>query len=334
MTAGLAAEPAHDSATYHVAQRIPIGGSDTSYDYLRLDPATQHLYVAHGTRVDVLDASTGAHIGEIGRLAGAHGIEFPGEGPSGFATSGVDRAVVMFDRRSLKIQRFIKYTGVKPDALAFDPASRRLFVVNGGTTGDLTVIDPASGAIIATVELQGGKLEQIAFDGRGRGYVNDEKQSVVHVFDSRTLEPIARWPLGPGEEPTGLAMDRAGGRIFAACGNRLLVVVDIATGRVVATAPIGADPDGAAYDAGRGRVFTSNRDGTLSVVREVAPGRFVPEQTVKTAPGARTIALDESSGRLFLPYAEFGPAPPPTPAVPEPAAPMIPGSFGVLVVAP
>ena len=319
---------------YHVAARYPIGGAETGYDYLRVDAATRRLFVAHGTRLEVLDADSGARVGQIEGLAAVHGVEFPDGLGVGFATSGDDRAVVEFDARTLKVLKTIKYTGLKPDAVQYDPASRLLFVVNGGASGDVTVVDPASGAIVATIDVRGGKLEQLAFDGRGRGYLNDEKRNLVHVLDTRSLEVVARWPLAPGEAPTGLAIDRIGRRIFAACGNNLLVAVDIDSGRVVGTAPIGSDPDGAAFDPKSGRVFTSNRDGTLSVVREQAPGRFVAEQTVKTASGARTIAFDEQTGRMFLPYADFGRAPPPTAAVPEPRAPLIPASFGVLVVAP
>ncbi len=333
LLAGWAAS-ADPAPAFHVAARYAIGGVETGYDYLRIDPVTRRLFVAHGSRVEVLDADSGAHLGQIEGLATAHGVEFPDGLGTGFATSGNDRTIVEFDPRTLKVLKAIKYTGVKPDAVQYDPSSQLLFVVNGGSSGDVTVVDPRSGAIVATIDVQGGKLEQLVFDGRGRGYLNDETRNLVHVLDTRTLEVIARWPLAPGKEPTGLAIDRSGRRIFAACGNNLLVVVDIDGGGIVGTAPIGTDPDGAVFDPTSRRVFTSNRDGTLSVVREQTPGHYVAEQTVKTAPGARTIALDERTGRLFLPYAAFGLPPPPSKAVAEPAAPMIPASFGVLVVAP
>ena len=330
----LAGAAGAEPPSYHVAARYTIGGTDPAYDYLRIDPATRHLYVAHGTRVEVLDADSGAHVGQIDHLQGVHGIEIPDGSGRGFATSGVDRAVVMFDARSLQILKMIRYTGVKPDSIQYDPSSKLLFIVNGGATGDVTVVDPVSGAIVATIDLKGGKLEQIVFDGRGRGYVNDEERNLVHVLDTSALSEVTTWPLAPGEAPTGLAIDREHHRIFAACGNHRLVVIDTDSGRVLSTATIGDDPDGAAFEPTTGRVFTSNRDATLSIVREAAPGQFVLEQTLATASGARTIALDGKSGRLFLPTVEFGRAPAPTKAVPAPRAPMIPATFGIIVVAP
>ncbi len=319
---------------YHVAARYAIGGTDAGYDYLRLDGASRRLFVTHGSRIEVLDADTGARLGQVPDLAGTHGIEIVDALHRGFATSGVDRTLVIFDPATLRVIKRVKYLGEKPDALQFDAASGMLFVVNGGATGDVSVIDPATGSIVDAIDLGGGKLEEIAFDGRGRGFVNDEQRSVIHVFDTRTHQRIASWSLAPAEGPTGLAIDREHHRLFAACGNGLLAILDAGTGRLLGTAAIGPAPDGAVFEAKTGRVFTSNRDGTLTVLGEGPPGVFAALQTVRTAPGARTLALDERTGRLYLPSARFGAAPAPTPAVPEPRAPMIPESFGVVVVAP
>jgi DNA-binding beta-propeller fold protein YncE len=239
----------------------------------------------------------------------------------------------MFNPMTLQVIKRIKYLGLKPDALQYDPGSRLLYVVNGGPTGDVSVIDPATGAIVDTVELSGGKLEEIGFDGHGRGFVNDEQLSVVHVFDTKTRKRIVSWPLAPAEGPTGLAFDHKHHRLFAAC-NGLLAILDSDTGKLLGTVPIGPDPDGAAFDPKSGRVFTSNHDGTLTVIGERSPGNFVALQTVTTAPGARTISLDERTGRLFLPAGDFGAVPASTPAVPEPRAPLIPESFAIVVVAP
>jgi hypothetical protein len=330
---GWAAESSPPPA-YHVAARYEIGGTEAGYDYLRVDSASRRLFVAHGTRVEVIDADSGARLGAVPNLAGVHGIEIVDRLHIAFATSGADRAVTMFDPATLQVVKTIKYLGVKPDALQYDPSSAMLFVVNGGATGDLSVIDPATGAIVDTVELGGGKLEEIAFDGHGRGFVNDEQKSVVHVFDAATRKRIAAWPLAPAEGPTGLAIDREHHRLFAACGNRLLAILDADTGRMLGTVPIGPDPDGAAFDHTSGRIFTSNRDGTMSVVGERSPGNYALLQTVQTAPGARTIALDDETGRLFLPAARFGAPPAPTTAEPEPHARLIPESFAIIVVAP
>lgn len=319
---------------YHVAARYEIGGTDLGYDYLRVDSGSRRLFVAHGTRVEVIDADKGTRLGEVPNLAGVHGIEIVDQLHAAFATSGADRTVTMFDPVTLRIVKTIKYLGVKPDALQYDPSSGLLFVVNGGATGDLSVIDPATGAIVDTVDLGGGKLEEIAFDGHGRGFVNDEKKSVIYVFDTARRRPVAAWPLAPAEEPTGLAIDREHHRLFSACGNRLLAIVDSETGRMLGTVTIGPDPDGAVFDRRSGRIFTSNHDGTLSVVGEKSPGNYALQQTVQTAPGARTIALDDKTGRLFLPAARFGAPAAPTAADPEPRARLVPESFAIIVVAP
>jgi DNA-binding beta-propeller fold protein YncE len=305
-----AAVPAAEHAgPYRVLAQWPIGGTDTGYDYLRVDADARRVYVAHGTRVEVLDVDSGQRLGEITGMHGVHGIEVIAELGRGYTSNGVERTVTVFDRATLAIRKVIAYTGVKPDAIQYDAGSKLLFVVNGGSTGDVTVIDPTTDAIVATVELGGSKLEQIGFDGSGRAFVNDEGKNVIHVFDTQTLRKTATWPLGACEEPTGMAVDREHGRIFSACGNEKLAVLDSTTGAIVAMAPIGKDPDGAAFDARTRRVFTSNRDGTLSILQEVTPGEIRPLQTLKTAPGARTIALDAKTGRVVMPSAQTGAAP-------------------------
>jgi DNA-binding beta-propeller fold protein YncE len=218
---------------------------------------------------------------------------------------------------------------VKPDAIQYDPDSRRLFVVNGGASGDVTIIDPSNDAIVDTLDLGGSKLEQIGFDGRGRAFVNDEGQSVIHVFDTHSLKSLAKWSLGPCEEPTGMAVDRAHHRVFAACGNEKLAVLDSDDGRLVATPAIGHDPDGAVFDARTQRIFTSNKEGTLSVLQEVSPDRYETLQTLTTQPGARTLAMDENTGRIFMPTARTAPVP-----AGGGATPILPQTFTLLVAGP
>jgi len=304
-----------------------IGGTDKGYDYLHVDPQARRVYVAHGDRVEVLDADTGARLGEIAGMHGVHGIEIIPTLGKGYTTDGLDRAVTVFEAKSLRILHRIKYTGVKPDAIGYDPNTRLIYVVNGGETGDLTIIDPVRDAIVDTVGVDGGKLEGIAFDGRGRAFVADEDKSVIHVVDTKTRRALAAWPLTPCEGPTGMAIDRAHHRIFAACGNERLAIVDSDDGKIVATPRIGPEPDGAAFSVATQQVFTSNRDGTLSVVHEISPNRYLAEPTIATASGARTIALDSSTGRIFLPSARFGEAP-----ATGGRAPMVPDSFGVVVI--
>ncbi len=317
---------------YRVLERIAVGGQDGGYDFLRVDDEARRLYVAHGSRVEVLDTVTGKVIGQISDTPGVHGIALAVDYGHGFTSNGADRSVTMFDLPTLRPLMVIRYTGVKPDAIEYDPETRHVFVVNGGATSDLTIIAPDTGAIVGSVSLQGGKLEQLAFDGHGRAFVNDEDQSAVQVFDTHALKPMARWSVAPGEGPTGIAYDATHHRLFVACGNRQLIALNADSGAVVATLPIGAEPDGAAFDRGRNLIFVSNRDGTLTVVHEEGPDRYTVLQNVATGPGARTMALDNTSGRIYLPSARFGVSPPATQAQPEPRPPMIPESFGIVVV--
>lgn len=321
-----AASPA--SAPYAIIARYEIGGNEAGYDYLKVDAEKRRVFVAHGNRIEVIDADSGKKVGEIPDTHGSHGIELIPELGKGYVTAGLDRAVTVFDRDSLAVRTVIKGTGVKPDALRYDPQTRRLFVVNGGDTGDVSVIDPSSDTIVATIKVGGQKLEQIEFDGRGHAFINDEGKNVIHVVDTHALQQTATWSLAPCEEPTGMAIDKTHHRIFSACGNEKLAVVDSDTGRLVASPKIGSDPDGALFDGKSQRIYTSNREGSLSVLREVAPDKYETVQTVKTEQGARTLAMDEKSGKIFLAAARTGPAP-----AGGGRAPIIPESFVVLVVA-
>ncbi len=322
------------SGESRVVAHYPIGGPLSGvrgiYDYLRVDPQTRRLYVAHGQAVDVLNADTGAKVGTIAPAPGAHGIALVPELGVGFTTNAGPREVAMFDLNTLKVLKSIRYTGVKPDAIEYDPHTRRVYVANGDS-GDVTVIDPAAGSIVATVQL-GGKLEAIAFDGNGRMFVNAEDKSVIHVVDTQALKLVASWPLDPAEGPTGLAIDAKTHRLFAACGNEKLAVVDSDTGAVVATPTVGKDPDGAAFDPERGLIYTSNLEGTLSVIHEDTPNSYRAVQTLPTAYGARTIALDPATGRVFLPSGQFGEAAAPTKENPEPRRPLLPNTFEILVI--
>jgi len=324
---GVAAHSAPPAAGgYRMIAQFPIGGNDAGYDYLRVDAPTRRVFVAHLNRVEVLNADTGAKLGEISGMHGVHGIEIIPELGKGYTSNGLDRTVTVFDRSTLEVRKVVRYTGVKPDAIQYDPDSRRLYVVNGGASGDVTVIDPASDTIVDTLELGGAKLEQIGFDGRGRAFVNDEGQSVIHVFDTHRLQPAGTWTLGGCEEPTGMAVDRAHHRVFAACGNQKLAVLDSDDGHVVATPAIGSDPDGAVFEPKTQRIFTSNREGTLSVLREASPDRYEALQTLATQPGARTLALDETTGRIYMPTARTGKVP-----AAGGAAPILPETFVLLV---
>ena len=313
------------AAGYQVTGRYPVGGDDSRWDYLRVDPATRYLYVAHFTKFEVLDADTGKKVGEIAPASRAHGVVIVPGLNRGFATSGNDNAVIMFDSRSLQTLAVIKTTGTNPDAIQYDAVdTKKVYVVNG-SSGNVTVIDPVTAKVTGSVTLAEGKLEQICFDGRGRAFVNNEEKSCVHVFDTRTLKPVATWPAAPGEGGTGLDIDPEHHRLFSACGNDKLVVFDSDTGRVVATPASGEDADGVVFDPATGRIFTSNADRTMTVLHEDTPDQYSLEQTVPTGIGAKQIALDPNTGRIFLPTGKFQ-------ASPQKLPPVVPGTFEILVI--
>ena len=322
----LAQEPANKESLSIVA-RFNIGGNDTGYDFLRVDEPLHRLYVAHGNRVEVIDLSAGKKLGEVGGMHGVHGIELIPALEKGYTTDGLDQAVTVFDRRTLAVKGHISPTGIKPDAIQYDPRSARLYVVNGGKSGNVTVVDPTTDRIETTMELRGGRLEQIGFDERGHGFVNDEEKSIVHVFDTSKRQKMAEWPLAPCEEPTGLAVDNEHHRLFSACGNHLLVVLDTDSGRLVAKITIGGDPDGVVYDPLQSLVFVSNREGTLDVIRQLAADQYKRLKPVSTGPGARTLAIDHQTGRIYVPTVQFGAAP-----TPGGRPPIITETFAVLAI--
>jgi len=322
------------AADYQVTGHFPIGGDASRWDYLRVDPATNYLYVAHFTRFEVLDATTGKKIGTVGPASRAHGVVIIPGLNRGFATSGNDNAVIVFDPRTLKTLGKIKTTGTNPDSIQYDATDTKLIYVVNGSSGNVTVIDPVSEAVVGTVALVEGKLEQIAFDGRGHAFVNNEEKSCMHVFDTHALKSLGTWPLAPGEGGTGLAIDPAAHRLFAVCGNGKLMVLDSDSGKVVATPAIGDDPDGVIFDPGSHQIFTSNADQTMSVLHEDSPDQYTLVQTVKTGIGSKQIAFDDRTGKIYLPAGKFGDKPAATAATPNPLPSVIPGSFEILVVSP
>ena len=320
---------ARQSSGYHVVRRYPLGG-EGGWDYLLLDPASRRLFISRGTRVVVIDADSGLVRGEIPNTPGVHGVALAPDLGRGATSNGRDQSVTIFNLRSLDTMARVRTTGGNPDAIVYEPATRRVFTFNGAGQ-NATAIDLMAGAVTGTVAL-GGKPEFAVAPGDGRIYVNIENTAELVVLDARRLAVTARWPLAPCEEPTGLSLDAAHGRLFAGCSNRLMVVVDPAKGRVVATLPIGGGVDGTAFDPGTGLAFSSNGEGSLTVVREVTPDSFTVVDTVPTQRGARTLALDPRTHALFLSTAEFGPTPAPTSEQPRPRPPVVPGSFVILVV--
>jgi YVTN family beta-propeller protein len=319
------------SDDYSVVARFPIAGDIAYYDYPRADATERRLYVTREKRVEVLDLDTGKKVGEITGLTRAHGVAIaPGTG-HGFVSSGIDDMITMFDLKTLATLKQTKSTGSNPDAIEYDPGSKRVYAANHGS-GDVTVIDPVSGDVVGTVKFGEGKLEGLAFDGRGQGFVNAEDKSAIFVFDLKTLQPKAKWSAAPAEGGTGLACDAVGHRLFTACGNNKIAVLDSDTGKLIATPAIGTDPDGLVFDPGTKRIFISNVDGTLTIIQEDSPDKFTVLQNVTTQRGCRTIALDEKTGRVITCAPKYGPAPAPVKGGPKQKAPTLPGTFEALVV--
>ncbi len=312
---------------YHLVKRYTLGG-DGGWDYITFDPASARLFIARATRVMVVDSNTGQQIGEIPNTPGVHGVALAQDLGRGFASDGRESTVTIFDFKTLKPTGEVK-VGDTPDAILYDPASRRVFTFNA-RGHDTTAVDASEGKVVGSIPL-GGKPEFAVADGKGNVYVNIEDKGEIVAFDARKLAVLNRWPLAPCESPTGLAMDKEHRRLFAGCGNRVMAVMDADSGKVITTLPIGAGVDATAFDPGTQLAFASNGSGTLTVVHEEAPDKYTVVQNAETARGARTMALDPGTHRVFLVTAQFGPAPAPTAEQGRPRPPMVPGSFELLV---
>ena len=320
---------AQSPSGYKLARKVHVGG-DGGWDYLAVDAPARRLYVTHGARVLVFDADTVTQVGEIPNTAGVHGVAIAPDLHRGFTSNGKTSTATIFDLKTLARIDEVKVNGENPDAILYDPASKRVFAFNG-RSANATVLDAASGKVEATLPL-GGKPEFATTDLNGRVYVNIEDKSEIVVLDSKQPAVLQHWPLAPCEEPSGMAIDRKSHRLFIGCSNRKMAVVDAATGRVVTTLPIGDGVDANAFDPGTGLAFSSNGEGTLTVVSEESPDKFTVLENVATQRGARTMALDEKTHRIFLATADFGPPPPATAEQPHPRPSVIPDSFTILVL--
>ena len=318
---------------YHQIKKITIGG-EGSWDYLIADGG--RVYVSHTNEVDVVDTKTGEIAGKITDLHGVHGIAIASEFGRGYISNGRSNTVTIFDLKTLaKIGADVP-TGKNPDAIIYDPGSKRIFTFNG-SSNDATAIDAKDGTVAGTIPLD-GKPEFAAGDGKGHVYVNIEDKSSVYDIDSKKLTVVHKWSLAPCEEPSGLAMDTKTRRIFSGCSNKMVAVMNADTGKVVATLPIGKGVDATAFDPGTGYIFNScGQDAVLSVIHEDSPDKYSVVENVKTQAGARTMALDEQTHNVYLAIAEFEAAAPAPPAgadgkaAPRPRRKMVAGSFGLLV---
>jgi DNA-binding beta-propeller fold protein YncE len=316
--------------SYHLTHTYTLGG-DGGWDYLSLDTAGHRLFIGRQNRIMVVDPETGQLLAEIPGLDRAHGVALAYAAGHGFATSGGDSSVVMFDLKTLSV---LGRTTAAEDAdgILFDPSTGHIFTFNGDAQSS-SVIDATSGRRIGTVDL-GAKPEFGISGGDGKLYVNLESTAEVAEIDAAAMSVTRKWSLAPCASPTGLAIDVAHHRLFSGCRNGMMAISDAQAGKLVTTEPIGRGVDGCRYDPGTGFAFASNGDGTLSVVREVTPDSFVVAATVQTKRGARTLELDPNTHRVFTVTAEFGPTPAPTPDRPRPRPSIVSGSFALLVLEP
>jgi DNA-binding beta-propeller fold protein YncE len=313
--------------SYHILHTWTLGG-DGGWDYLKVDPEARRLYIARATRVLVVDTDSGKPAGEIADTPGVHGVALVPEIGKGFASNGREDTVSVFDLKTLKTLSKIK-VGKRPDAIWYDPATKRVFTFNAGSQ-DSTAIDAQKGEVVGTIPL-GGKPEFAQSDGKGTVFVNLEDKNQLFALDANKLTVTQRWPLAGCEEPSGLAIDTKKRRLFVGCGNKVMPVVDADSGKILATIPIGDGVDATAFDEETGLAFASCGEGVLTVAHEDAPGKFTAEN-VPTQRGARTMALDPKTHHVYTVTAKFGQAPAPTADNPHPRPPVLPDSFIVLML--
>lgn len=311
---------------YHINKKTVLGG-EGGWDYLTVDSKARRVYISRGTHVMVVDADSYALLGDIPGTNGVHGIAIVSDMDKGFVSDGRDNNVTIFDTKTLKVLGTAP-AGKNPDAIIYDPASKRVFAFNGGSK-DATAIDARTGTVAGTIPL-GGKPEFAVADEKGHVFVNSEDTSEIVQFDSNKLAVENRWKIAPGEEPSGLAMDRKHRRLFSVCSNKLMVVVNADTGALITTLPIGQGTDAAGFDPETGFAFSSNGEGTLTVVHEDSADKFSVVDTVPTQRRARTMAVDLKTHQVFTVSAEFGPAPAPTAQQQRPRPPMLPGTFTLI----
>ena len=312
-----------------VLQHWKLGGAG-GWDYIAVD-AKGRLFISRSTRVDVVSVESGKLIGSIPDTDGVHGIAFAPGLNRGFTSNGRANSVTAFDLDTLKVIKEAKVSGRNPDAILYEPTGKHVFTFNGASK-DVTVLDASSLAVIATIPVP-DKPEFAALDGRGQIFVNIESDpGQMLVIDAQKLTVKSTWPLPGCNGPSGLALDGTHHRLFSVCDGKVMAVTDAVNGKQVALVPIGEHPDAAGYDQKRGLVYSSNGDGTLSVVRQDSADRYSVVQTLPTQRGARTMALDAATGKVYLVTSDFGPAPPATAEQPHPRPAMLPDSFVVLVV--
>lgn len=322
------ASSAQTTSGYHIAKTLEIGG-DGGWDYVNFDPSSNRLYIARSTRVMIVDVESGKLVGELPGTNGIHGVALVHKLGRGVTSNGKDNSATIFDLTTLKPIATVQ-TGVKPDAILFDKFSGYVLTFNGGSNS-ATVIDVEKAQAVATIALP-GRPETGVSDGHGKVFVNLEDIAHIVVIDMKANKVISDWKLDGCEGPTGLAMDKKNRRLFSGCHNQVMPILNADSGEQLATLPIGKGVDAVAFDPETQFAFSSNGDGTLTVVHEDSPAKFSVVENVQTQPGAKTMSLDPKSHNIYLVSAKFEPTPPPSADTPRPKRKMIADSFFVLVM--
>jgi DNA-binding beta-propeller fold protein YncE len=311
---------------YRLVKSVKLGGTG-GWDYLTVEPDTHRLFISRGTHVMVVDPEQGKIIGDIPDTQGVHGIALVPEFQRGYTTNGRTATSTIFDLSSLKALGEAK-TDKDPDAVIYDPFSKRVFSFNGDA-GSATAIDARSGKVEGTVALGGGP-EFAASDGKGHVFANLEDKSALVEFDSKTLKVQNTWPLAPCESPSGLAIDVEHEILIVGCHNKLMEFVDGTSGKILGSVPIGQGVDANRFDPGTGYAFASCGDGTITIAHEDSPGKFSLVETIQTKRGARTMEVDPANHHVYTVTADFGPAPAATAEQPHPRPAILPDTFVLL----
>ncbi len=315
----------HADGPYHFLKEIPVGVKG-GWDYLSVDDAARRLYVTHATRIVVIDLDKDAVTGEIPDTPGVHGFAIAPDLHRGFSSNGREDTANLVDLNKLITLSKVN-TGPNPDAIVYEPGRQEVYTFNG-RGNSATVFDAKAGNVVTNIPLPGKPEFAVADPKAGRVYCNIEDKSLVVAIDTATHQVANTWPIAPGEEASGMAIDLANHRLFIGCHNKLMVMMDSATGKVITTVPIGAGVDANAFDPATGFAFSSCGDGTVTVAHEDAPGKLTVVQILTTEPRARTMALDPKTHCLYLATAKFEP---PSPDKPDKRPQVIPGTFKVLV---
>ncbi|HTD27919.1 MAG TPA: YncE family protein [Xanthomonadaceae bacterium] len=311
-----------------VTRTYQLGGAG-GWDYMTFDAASRRLYVTRGDHLMVMDGDSGKLVADIAGMSRSHGVALVPAMQTGYVSNGQSDSVAVIDLTTLKVKSQIP-VGKGPDAIIFDPSTKHVFVFDGHSN-EVSVIDPAAGKVIATIAAP-GRPEFAASDGKGHVFFNLEDKNKLTQLDAKAAKVLNTWSLGTCDSPSGLAIDAAHERLFSVCANKQMVVLDGKDGHIVTTVPIGDGPDAAAFDAATATVYSSNSDGTLTVIHEDDADHYSVVANVATPKRARTLAVDPQTHNVYLATAKFGTPPPATAAEPKPRAPMEPDSFAIVVV--